>query len=225
MTEFTGIKGSRLDHFIVANIVNRQVKTFEAMDPNTMVPKADPAYIKAVLEMYAIMLKGPKYDRKAVLAILRNLPYSLGGIYVIPNKELVVELGIGATHADYKDMIEGDDTIAEIIVARPKGLKDSGAWTDVMLLMKKIAKEIKTNNPDVVMDYIDAKYDQFPGGVVTCIGWGSHSCGNIVYRKELYHGYRCPECTRAFSAARSKKGGGTTIAMVKAAVLRKKIRL
>ena len=224
MSEFIGLKGARLDYTVLSLMVGRQVKAIQGLTPDSQ-PKPDPLHIQGALEMYNIILKGPKYDRAKVLEILRNLPYSIGGIYVVPNGEMVVELGIGSTHADYSDMVE-DDPVSQIMVARPKSIKDSGAWRDVMLVMKDIAKVKKTNDTDLIWDIIDSEFDVVPGGMVTCIGWGKHSCGNVLYRKELYHGYRCPECTRAFKAARGKKGGGaSTAALIKSTILRKKIRL
>jgi hypothetical protein len=238
MSEFIGIKGARMDHDDLVGIVNRQVATFSHIIEHGSKINFDPRHAQEVIRIYEMMRK-KSYSRKAIVERLIALPCSIGGNYVIPSNEMVVEVGIGYTHKDYTNLFEGGDepTIWEIEVCRPK--KTKGLWIEFLPYMiktmkdeKEILLQIDEDLQIAAMSYLEEHFDIFPGGYITCPGWRegiegiAHSCGSIVLRKEMYHGYMCDSCLTASKNWRAKgRGKAGANKMVRASILRKKLRV
>jgi hypothetical protein len=217
MTVF-GIKGSRMSREVLVNVVTSQVNIFNAMttklDAGVAVnPTPNPVYIREILDVYKTILASPKWSVSKVAQRVLGLPCSIGGENILPTP-LVVELGFGVTHFDYKDYVDGDDTVDEIMVCRPKTAsahRATNPWNDLVLALRTIAKTHKMDQ-EAALIYIESNYDVFPGGLVTCPGWKEgihpegriHSCGNISFVKEIYHNWMCPECLKAAKKFRTK---------------------
>jgi len=226
MTIF-GIKGSKLSREILETVVSSQATIFKNMlarveGGEVINPKPNPIHIREILSIYAHVLDSKKYSVSKVVNRIIGLPCSIGGEHILPTP-LVIEFGLGATHFDYKDVVDGDDTIAEVMVCRPKGNashnRATAPWNDMMNVMRDLTKK-RMDQEDAII-YLETNYDLFPGGLITCPGWKEgvapearvHGCGNISYVKELYHNYQCPECTRAAKKFRmkGKVAAGTAI--------------